>query len=169
MFKKISIKTISVLAVIAILGIGSNAWAEGGEGYGHHYGRHYGYGHHGYGGGYGPGCDYGKDLTQEDLEKLRAEQEAFDKDTRQLRQDIYQKKLALESELAKENPDAQKALKIQKEISGLKAEMDQKRVDYMIKTRKIAPDAGRGMMRGYGHRGGGWGMGPGSDDRPCWR
>jgi len=180
MFKNFSIKIIAILAVVAILGIVPNAFAGWGEGYGHHgYGRHHNYGsddgyqgnrHHGPSGGYGPGCDYGEDLTQEDFEKLQAEQKAFDKDTQKLRQNIYQKNLALKSELAKENPDAQKALEIQKEISDLRAEVDQKRIDYLIKARKIAPDAGRGMMKGFGHRGGGGrGMGPGSGDRPCGR
>lgn len=180
MFKKVSIRAISVLAVIAILGIGSYAWAEMGGGYGYHgYGRHHGwdsdegyghhgYGHHGYGGGNGPGCIYGDDLTKEEIEKLKAEQEGFDTGTRKLRQEIYRKKLALESEFAQEDPDAKKALAIQKEISDLKAQIDQKRVDYMIKTRKIAPNAGRGMMRGFGNRGG-RAMGSGSGDRPCWR
>jgi hypothetical protein len=178
MFNNFSIKIITVLAVVAILGIGSYAFAEWGGGYGHHgYGRHhmydsdegYGYGHHGYGRGYGPGCDYGDDLTQEEIEKLQAQREAFHKDTRKLRRNINQKELALRSELVKENPDTQRALEIQKEISDLRAQMDQKRVDHLIKIRKIAPDAGRGMMKGFGSRGGGRGMGPGSGDRPCWR
>lgn len=177
MFNNVSKKIFAVLAVFAILALGSNAWAEGGGGYGHHgYGRHHGYdsdeghGHHGYGRGFGPGCDYGEDLTQEEFEKLQAEQQAFDKDTRKLRQNIYQKKLALKSELAKEKPDAKTALAMQKEISDLRAEMDQKRVNHMIKAREIAPNAGRGMLKGFGRRGGGGrGTGSGSGDRPCWR
>lgn len=180
MFTNFSRKIIVVLAVVAILGIGSYAFAGWGGGYGHHgYGRHHsydsddnyhGYGHHGYGGGYGPGCDYGEDLTQEEFEKLQAQQQAFDKDTQKLRQDMYQKRLALKSELAKENPDALKALEIQKEISDLRAEIDQKRVDHLIKARKIAPNAGRGMLKGFGPRGGGGrGMDSGSGGGPCWR
>ena len=100
-------------------------------------------------------------LTQEEIEKLQAERKAYHKDTQKLRQDIYQKELALRSELVKENPDAQKALEMQKEISDLSAEMDQKRVNHLIKVREIAPNAGRGMMKGFGSRGGGRGMGPG--------
>ena len=103
------------------------------------------------------------------LEKLQAEQKAFNKDTRKLRQNIYQKKLALKSELAKEKPDAKKALTMQKEISDLKAEMDQKRIKHLIKVREIAPNAGRGMMKGFGHRGGGKDRGYDAGDGPCWR
>jgi len=44
---------------------------------------------------------------------------------------------------------------LQKEISKLESELDQKRIDHMIKVRKIDPDAGRGFaamgpMMGYG-------------------
>lgn len=174
MFKNFSIKIIAVLAVVAVLGIGSYAFAGRGGGYGHHgYGSddsYHGYGHHGYGRGYGSGCDYGEDLTQEEFEKLQAEHQAFAKDTQKLRQNIFQKELALRSELAKENPDAQKALEMQKEISDLRTEIDQKRVGHLIKARKIAPNAGKGMMKGFGsRRGGGRGMGPGSGGGPCWR
>jgi len=180
MYKNFSIKIIAVLAVVAILGMGSYAFAGRGGGYGHHgYGRHHGYGsgdsyhgygHHGSGEGYGHGCDYGEDLTQEEFEKLQTEHQAFAKDTENLRRNIFQKELALKSELAKENPDAQKALEVQKEISDLRSEIDQKRIGHLIKVREIAPNAGRGMMKGFGsRRGGGRGMGPGSGGGPCWQ
>jgi hypothetical protein len=53
--------------------------------------------------------------------------------------------------LAKENPDTQKALELQKKISDLDARLDQKHIGYMIKMRKLNPDAGRGFMGGIPH------------------
>jgi len=185
MYKNFSIKIIAILAVVAILGMGSYAFAGRGGGYGHHgYGSgdsYHGYGHHGSGRGYGSGCNYGENITQEEFEKLQAEHQAFAKNTENLRRNIYQKELALRSELAKENPDAQTALEVQKEISDLRAEVDQKRIDHLIKVREIAPNAGRGMMKGFGSRGGkgrgmgsgsgggGRDMGSGSGGGPCWQ
>jgi Spy/CpxP family protein refolding chaperone len=67
----------------------------------------------------------------------------------------------MQSELAKAEPDAAKASGLQKEISELQAQLDQKRIDHMVEMRKVAPNAGRGYMRGgpmmgYGPRGGGY-------------
>jgi hypothetical protein len=76
-----------------------------------------------------------------------------------LRQDLYAKNLELRSELAKDNPDVQKAAALQKEISKLESGLDQKQLDFMLNLRKVAPDAGRGYM--MGGRGGMMGYGPG--------
>ena len=165
MFKNAYKTILVILAVFAVISIGSYASAGRGGGYGYHgYGPHHGYGHHGYGRGYGPDCDYGDDLSREEIETLEKQAEAFEKDTAVLRDSVYQKQLALRSKLAKENPDAKKAATLQKEISDLRAEFDQKRIEHEIKTRKMVPNAGRGMMRGYGSRGYG-SRGHGE----CWR
>lgn len=173
-------KTLLVLAVVAVLGIGSYAYADWGMGYG----RHMGYG---WGSGYGPGMmgpgayeeGYGMgpgmmgyrgagignwgNLSREDAAKMGTEQAAFFKATEKIRQNIYAKGLELRSEFAKENPDAGKASNLQKEISALEGQLDQKRVDYMIALRKITPDGGRSFA----------GRGPtgyvSDDDGPCWR
>jgi hypothetical protein len=52
-------------------------------------------------------------------------------------QDVYAKRLELRGELAKKDPDAKKAAELQGEISKLQAEFDQKRIDHLIKVRKI--------------------------------
>ena len=44
--------------------------------------------------------------------------------------------------------DASKASRLQKEISELQAQFDQKRIDHMIETRKLNPNTGRGYMQG---------------------
>jgi len=94
-------------------------------------------------------------LTQKEFESLEMEREAFMKDTRKLRENIHDKRVDLRRELAGENPDAKKAGNLQKEISGLRAELDQKKIGHLVKMRKIAPSAGRGWRGGYGSRGGG--------------
>jgi zinc resistance-associated protein len=117
-------------------------------------------------------------LSDEDIQKMDALREAFFKSTQDLRQNIYQKRLALESEFAKKNPDAKIAANFQREISDLRAQLDQKQIEYMIEMKKINPGIGSefmgpGMMgRGYGrgYRGNGPMMGYGSSfDHPCWQ
>ena len=157
------------LAVVAMIGVGATAFA----GWGHGPGRH----HEGWGGyEYGPGAMMGN-LSDEEIKALEQERQAFFKDTEKIRQELYSKDLELRSELAKEAPDAAKASRLQTEISKLEAQLDQKRVDHMLKMRKLNPNAGRGYMMGrggmgygpgpgYGRGGMGYGMGYGGG---CWR
>jgi Spy/CpxP family protein refolding chaperone len=130
-------------------------------------------------------------LSDEDQKTLDKERQAFFDETQDLRQDMYQKRLELQSELAKKNPDAQKAAALQKDIAKFTVEFDQKRIDFILKMKKINPDIGRmggwetmdddddadcpyggghhgrhvGRWLGYGMgpgmRGPGYGMGPG--------
>jgi hypothetical protein len=146
--------------------------------------------------GWRPWC--AGNLSDEDQEVLSKERQAFLDDTQDLRQDMYQKRLELQSELAKKNPDAQIALALQNDISKLTEEFDQKRLDVSLKMRKTNPDIGRigawratdgdancpygggphgrymgrwsGYGMGYGMRGPGYGMGPGmmGDDDGDW-
>jgi len=61
--------------------------------------------------------------------------------------------------MAKQNPDAKKAAELQKEVSGLQGELDQKVLDQRLKMQKENPKLyGRGFGRGMGP---GYGMGPG--------
>lgn len=52
--------------------------------------------------------------------------------------------------MAKPEPDAGKASQLQKEISGLQSQFDQKRIEHTVEMRKLNPNAGRGYM--YGNR-----------------
>ena len=142
------------LTIAVAIGIGTYAFGHMGEGYGNYGSMHGGPGmHQGY---YGePSYDYRPDLKNEDIKALDEERSAFLKATDSIRQNLYSKELELRSELYKENPDVSKAGALQKEISELESELDQKRIDHMIKVRKIDPDAGRGFaamgpMMGYG-------------------
>jgi uncharacterized membrane protein len=127
-------------------------------------------------------------LSDEDQNDLVKERQAFFAETQDLRQDIRQKRLELQSELAKKNPDAQKAVALHKDISKLAAEFAQKRLAFFLKMKKINPNFGRIGVWGneddddetngpnYGHhmrRWRGYGMGPGMMGRgygmgPCY-
>ena len=107
------------------------------------------------------GCNYGN-LSAEEIAKLEQQRADFFKATENLRQQLYEKELALQSELAKQNPDTSNASKLQSEISKLQSDLDQKRLEYDIQARKSAPNynrgyrGGYGSMMGYGPRGGGY-------------
>lgn len=150
-----SILRIFMIATIIMLGFYGQAAADPGMGYGHHYGwghpmhrmHHGGYG--------GPGFGYRGQMSEEDASKLEKERAGFFEATRDLRNNLYQKRLELRSELAKQSPDAEKAAALQKEIAELRAELGQKRLAHFFNLRKIDPQIGRGFRGGYGM------MGPG--------
>ena len=154
-------KAIMVVTILTVLGYGAYAFAGWGADYDRS-GRGYrGPGWH-HGDCYGPGYGNKKGgLSDEEIEALEKERTSFYKATEDVRRNIYSKDLELRSELAKENPNLNKAKQLQKEISDLEAKMDQKRLDHKIKMRKIVPDAGRGFGHrlGRGHGRGGY----------CWR
>jgi zinc resistance-associated protein len=169
-------KIMMVLAIAVVLGIGVTSFAGWGGRYwdsGYHmgpaqmgpgYGMHRGWSDDPRGYGY-PG--YQGNLSDEDLARLDKERRDFYEATADLREALYQKELELSSELAKAEPDAKRAAGLQKEISSLESQLDQKRLDQRIKMRKDFPRFG---YRGYGGMGMGRGMygggyGPGS----CWR
>ncbi len=158
-------KNVKILLMTAFLTIfmAAGVSADMGRGYGyrgqmhHEPGRHHGgYGAHGWG-----AVD---NLSEEDIKKLEEERTAFFEATKDLRREVYQKRLELASEMAKQNPDAARAATIQKEISDTKAQLAQKHLDHIFRVRKINPDLGMGfsgggrMDRGMMHRGM---MGPG--------
>lgn len=157
-------KILLISAVIAVIAIGSYAYADWGRGYG----RHMDYG---WGSGYGPGrmmgyqgegCGGWGPVSAEDARKMEKERADFHKETEALRQDIYTKRRDLRSELAKDAPSAEKASALQRELSGLEGQLDQKQIGHLIALRKISPDtagryAGRGMMGdGFGGYGSCW-------------
>ena len=163
-------KSLMILTIISIIGFGAYAFADWGGygmgGWGHHReGYHMGRGGYGMGGdGYG----YRDNLSEEDYKKLDDQMQTFYTETEKLRRKIYEKELALKDELVKESPDAEKATKIQKQLSELDSEFNQKRVEHMIALRKNNPNFNGGYWgeggRGYMGRGGMTGYGPGG----CW-
>ena len=172
-------KILMIVTLAALLAIGVSAFADPETGYGR--GMGYGYqmgpgggdapcGYSGRGMGSGPrggrgfrGPGYLPQLSDEETKKLDEQRKVFFDATDDLRRNIYSKRLELRSEMAKKAPDAQKAAEIQKEISTLKSELAQKRIEHQIEVKKINPDLGMGFDgRGAGRFGG-----PGGG--PCWR
>lgn len=156
------------LTAVAVLAVGANAFA--GKGMGNRDdGR--GCGDCGNQNRRG-GCAYGQmkaDLTPEQREQVKTERKTFFDATTIERQDLYAKRLELRAEIAKRQPDMDKASALQKAVSDLQASLDQKHLGHIMAMRKINPDAGRGWMmegRGMGHHGMGRGMGYGPGNCP---
>lgn len=160
-------KRVLAITIVTIVGIAGFAFAHGASGTrGHHmgnmgYGGHMGMGtghHMGYGGQMGDGehMGYGdherySGLTDEQLQRIDKARSDFLIATRDLQGDLYQKRLELRSELAKEEPDIDKIMKIQKELSKIEANLDIKRLGHELELRSIAPEAyRRSTGRGYG-------------------
>ena len=113
-----------------------------GDGYGPHM-RGYGYGN-------------GPNISKEDAAKLDAAREKFYNETKDLREQIENKRIDLRQELNKENPDSSKAATLQKELSKLESEFDQKALTHRLEMRKLLPDDVRGPRYGRGYGGGCW-------------
>jgi len=151
MKKKYFLNVFLVILVVSLAGFGGTAMAYRGMG---GCGSSGGLGWHK--GGDGPGI--ADELTDDEIQKLNDERKTFLNETKELRNDIYAKDLELRAEIAKKNPDTEKAAKIQKELSNLNAELDQKMLQHRIRMKKICPAAERGCMYGPG---GGMGFGHG--------
>jgi zinc resistance-associated protein len=142
---------IGVILLIAALAVPVMAWGPG-----------WGRGGHMWGGrGGGPGScwqDNGRSdgLSQEQRTALEGLDRKFWEETAPLRESIRSKSWELNSVLGAENLNMEKARSLQKEVSELKATMAQKRLEYELEARKIAPDSatGRTYGKGYGKRGG---------------
>jgi len=129
----------------------------------------------GRGDGYGPGSCWsdggrGDRLTDAQRTALNKLEENFLNKTSTLRTDVWAKSDELDAILRGSDPDVTKVKALQKEVSKLRTEMAEKRTDFILEAKKIAPEAtfGRGP-RGFGKsvrgcRGQRSGSGPG----PCW-
>ena len=135
---------ILTIAAVAVVGIGINAFAHGGMGWGGGWGHHQG-GMHYQGGN---GSRYNQDFSNEDYKQFEQKREAFFNENQELRVNLYEKERELQNELSKDNPDATRASSIQKEISELQSQLDQKRIDHMVEMRKLNPKASRSFMGG---------------------
>lgn len=141
--------TVGILGVFLIVGI--TAMGCGFVGYGPGYGgRMMG---RGMGSGCGPGYgqepmrgNYGShgydNLSRGDAAKLDPSQAKFFDETRELRKSIRDKQFALDDELQKANPDRAKVDDLQKQLSQLEYQFDQKALDNQLAMRKQFPNAG---------------------------
>ena len=150
-------KTVTVLAIAGIVGFAATSFAGWGRGGGGNcWGQGSGWGQR----GYAP-SGYQGNLSDEQITRLDKERQAFFEETRNLRENLYQKELELRSELAQKDPDAQKAAGLQAEISDLTAQLDQKRIDHRVLMQEENPE----LFAGRGYRKGGRGMGRGFKGR----
>jgi len=164
----------AVWGVIFITALGMSTYAFAGWGRGP--GGCPGYGPQG-GPGYGPencpgynggnGQGIWSQLSEEERNQLTQARDKFIEQTKGLRDQLFAKRDALSDELAKDSPDVTTASKIQNEISELKKQLDQKRLEHLIEIKKINPKLGNGYARWKGGAGAGAGSGYGGG--PCWR
>lgn len=163
-------KSIVIAAVVLIAGATlafahGGGWGSGDYGYGGHmmgpgYGGNYmmgpGYGgRHMMGPGWGRGDYRGNDdISNETRAKIDTARDKFYDETRTLRRDIDDKAYALNKEMDKDNPDSAKVSELQKQLSKLQSEYDQKSVQFRLEMRKLLPDDYDGPARGYYGRGG---------------
>jgi Spy/CpxP family protein refolding chaperone len=130
-------RMIVVAAAVMLMGFAANAFA----------------------GGMGQGRGMGtasSNLTEDQIKQMETERNAFQTATQGLRQQLNEKKQALQTELAKQSPDAATCSTLRKEISDLQAQFDQKRLTHILEMKKIDPNFADGRGMGMGH-----GKGPG--------
>lgn len=155
MKKKMILGTLVTASLLFIIGYGANAFA-------------------GWGRGGGPGGCRGGDsysntaLSAGEYKQMDEQRQAFFAATSELRQQIYEKDIALRSALAKENPDVTAAGKLQKDLSKLEGDLEQKRLAHMIEMRKVNPNAERGYAARGNRDSGSGGCGGGGGGPRCW-
>lgn len=127
-------KLVIILTIAAILGFATNVFAQRGAGYSSE-----GYVNQ----GQGQNIFGRNNLSEEQIKAIKKQRKAFFDATEDLRQLVYEKEAELMSILAKKKPDAEKAKAIQAEISDFASQIHQKRLDHIIKMKKINPYCGR--------------------------
>jgi zinc resistance-associated protein len=160
---KFATKTLIISAAVLLLGA-AMALAHGGP-WGNNDGTGMGYGM--MGNGMGPcmmgnsmgqgmmngshGRGFWGNLTDEQRDKLQAVHEKFLDATQSLRDQIQDARYALHKEMNKPTPDDGKVATIQKDLSKLEGEFDQKAVQHQLEMRKLLPEnARRNFTRGFG-------------------
>ena len=156
--KKIIVAVVIVLLVAAGVAMAQGYEKDPGMGYGPHSGGRSG--EH--------GLWRALNLTPEETQKIQTLREGFFKETLPLRNDLMSKKLELRSLWLQTNPDEEKILAKEKEISALRAQLGERAIKNRFEMRQIlTPEqqAQLANLRGrawheYG-RGCGFGPGPG--------
>ncbi len=142
-------RVLGIVTIVGVLGLGTYAVADGN-------GR--------YGKGKGNCVENRVDGLGEAVSGQAAtERSAFFKATGDLRREIFQKHLELQSEMAKKNPDAARAGSIQKEISELDVRFGRERLEHRLRMKAIHPELGSG----YGMRQGSSGHHQNGGGRYC--
>ena len=95
-------------------------------------------------------------MSPETYKQFEQNREAFFNETRDIRTSLFEKERELQNELAKDEPDVAQASRLQKEISDLQSQFDQKRIEHMVEMRKLNPNAGRGYTVRWSSHDGIW-------------
>ncbi len=113
------------------------------------------------------GPAYGN-LTDDQRNQLETLNREFFDQTADIRSQLEAKSAELNALLYAQNPDRSKIESVQREIGDLRSKLDQKRLDYEFKVRKVDPNGAYGYydhhMGGYGHM---MGYGYGTPEA-CW-
>ncbi|MGD2127494.1 MAG: periplasmic heavy metal sensor [Desulfobacteraceae bacterium] len=154
---------LGIAVLVAALAVPAFAWGPG-WGRGHHM---MGYWNQEPGYCWDEGRGYGNPTQQQRNKLEQLDRKLYD-ETANLRNEIRVKSAQLDTVLNSPDPDMEEAKALQKEINDLRAELDEKRLNYEIESRKIIPGErfsrghgrsyGRHMM-GYGQHMGGYGPG----------
>ena len=112
----------------------------------------------GSGDGQGRRGGYAAELTEAQRTQMDELRQAFREDTQGLRDQLRDKADALRDELDADEVNVAAARTLQTEISGIKAQLDEKRLTHRIEMHKLFPELEDGRRykggRGYGPRGG---------------
>ncbi|MEW5735908.1 MAG: periplasmic heavy metal sensor [Thermodesulfobacteriota bacterium] len=104
--------------------------------------------------------DDGAQLSDADLAKWKAERDSFQAATKDLVFSLREKQLALEKVMSADKVDIDKAKALQKDISGISAQLDQKRIEHQVRMKELGFAAGPPEGRGPGcGQGAGYGCG----------
>ncbi len=134
------------------------------------HGPGWGWGRGGHMMGYWDGGPAYGNLTDDQRSQLETLDREFFDQTADIRSRLAAKSAELDALLSAQNPDLAKIESVQREIGDLRSKLDQNRLDFELKARKIDPNAAYGYyghsMGSYGgHHMGGYGYGgPGA----CW-
>ena len=140
MKKHLFSRIVVVGALVVLMGFGVNANAGMGKGPGNR--------------GMGAAS---ANLTDDQIKQMETERNAFQTATQGIHQQFKEKRLALQTELTKQAPDAATCAALQKEVSDLQSQFDQKRLTHILEMKKIDPNFNEGRGMGMGH---GMGQGP---------
>jgi len=97
-------------------------------------------------------------LTDAQISQLESEQKAFMESTQELRQQLKEKNSSLRFEQSKKAPDTAKIASLQKDVTALRSQLDQKHQAHISAMKQIDPNFTEGKGKGAGMGGRGPGM-----------
>jgi Spy/CpxP family protein refolding chaperone len=87
---------------------------------------------------------FGASLTEEHIDRITAERRKFFTETQALRDSIRDKRFDIRREMARQDPDEEKVLALQGEVSDLKGQLDRKKIQHQLEIRRILPETATG-------------------------